>query len=145
MKRAVHIEVALTNIAPIKHVVNAVQYMCTGIAQLLAKSAINVVTKIILVHVVDRTWARTKDVGEIEHKLTAGVQRDVTDPAEADVWGPDRGHDPVENQWHHNAHSIEVDRLRHRWHRRVMYISFHLQVKDGCQPWSNNTRPWWQN
>ena len=53
-KRAVHIEVALTNVAPIKCVVNAVQYMHTGIAQLLAKNHINVVTKIILVHVVDR-------------------------------------------------------------------------------------------
>ena len=39
----------------IKSVVNAVQYMHTGIAQLLAKNAINVVTKIISVHVVDRT------------------------------------------------------------------------------------------
>ena len=54
-KRAVCIEVALTNVAPIKRVVNAVRYMHTGIAQLLAKNAINVVTKIILVHVVDRT------------------------------------------------------------------------------------------
>ena len=54
-KRAVCIEVAPTNVALIKCVVNAVRYMCTGIAQLLAKNAINVVTKIILVHVVDRT------------------------------------------------------------------------------------------
>ena len=74
--------------------------MRTGIAQLLAKNAINVVTKIILVHVVDRMWARTKDAGEIEHKLMAGVQRDVTDPAEADTPGPDRGHDQAVNQWH---------------------------------------------
>ena len=54
MKRAVHIEVAPTNVALIKCVVNAVRYMRTGIAQLLAKNAINVVTKITLVHVVDR-------------------------------------------------------------------------------------------
>ena len=52
-KQAVRIEVAPTNIEPIKSVVNAVQYMRTGIAQLLAKNAINVVTKITLVHVVD--------------------------------------------------------------------------------------------
>ena len=38
----------------IKSVVNAVRYMHTGIAQLLAKNAINVVTKTISVHVVDR-------------------------------------------------------------------------------------------
>ena len=74
--------------------------MRTGIAQPSAKNAINVVTKIILVHVVDQMWARTKDAGEIEHKLTAGVQTDVTDPAEADARGPDHGHNPVENQWH---------------------------------------------
>ena len=53
-KRVVHIEVALTNVAPIKCVANAVRYMRTGIAQLLAKNAINVVTKIILAHVADR-------------------------------------------------------------------------------------------
>ena len=90
-KRAVH-----TEVAPIKSVVNAVQYMRTGIAQLLAKNAINVVTKIISVHVVDRMRARTKDAGKID-QLAAGVQRDVTDPVEADARGPDHGHNPAEN------------------------------------------------
>ena len=40
-----------TKVAPIKHVVNITQHTHTRIAQCLAKSAINVVTKIILVHV----------------------------------------------------------------------------------------------
>ena len=54
MEQAVCTEVAPINVAPIKHVVNVVSYMHTGIAQRLAKNAINVVTKIILVHVVDQ-------------------------------------------------------------------------------------------
>ena len=51
MEQAVHTEVAPINVAPIKHVVNVTQHMHTRIAQRLAKNAINVVAKIILVHV----------------------------------------------------------------------------------------------
>ena len=93
-EQAVHTEVAL-----IKHVVSVTQHMHTRNAQRLAKSAI---TKIILVHVAGQIWAKTKDAGEIEHKLVAGAQRDVTNPVEADAPdpGPDHGHDQVMNQWH---------------------------------------------
>ena len=51
MEQAVRTEVALINIAPIKHVVNVTQHTHTRNAQHLAKSAINVVTKLISVHV----------------------------------------------------------------------------------------------
>ena len=50
-EQAVHTEVAPINIAPIKCVVNVAQHTHTRNAQCLAKSAISVVTKIILVHV----------------------------------------------------------------------------------------------
>ena len=43
--------------------------------------------------------SQDKGRGEIEHKLVAGVQRDVTDPAEANAQGPDHGHNPAENLW----------------------------------------------
>ena len=43
-------------------------------------------------------WTKTKDAGEIKHKLMAGVQRDITNPVEADA--PDHGHDQAVNQWH---------------------------------------------
>ena len=98
MEQAVHTEVAPINVAPIKCVVNVTQHMHTRNAQHLAKNAINVVTKIILVHVAGQMWAKTKDAREIEHKLVAGVQRDITNPV--DTPDPDHGHDQVVNQWH---------------------------------------------
>ena len=47
-------------------------------------------------------WDKAKDAGEIECKLMAGLQRDITDPAEADAPDPDwgHGHDLVMNWWH---------------------------------------------
>ena len=45
-------------------------HMHTRNAQHLAKSAISVVTKIILVHVAGQMWAKAKDAGVIEHKLS---------------------------------------------------------------------------
>ena len=89
MEQAGHIEAA-----PIKLVVNVTRHMHTRNAQHLAKSAISVVTKIILVHVAGRMWAKAKAAGVIEHNLTAGVQRDITDPVEADAPYPGQGHVP---------------------------------------------------
>ena len=102
MEQAVHTEVAPIHIAPIKCVVNVTWHTHTRIAQHMAKSAINAVTKIISVHVAGQIWAETKDAREIEHKLMAGVQRDITNPVEADAPdpGPDHGHDQAVNQWH---------------------------------------------
>ena len=34
----------------------------------------------------------------MEHKLMAGLQRDITNPVEADVPDPDHGHDQAVNQ-----------------------------------------------
>ena len=66
----------------------------------MAKSAIGVVTRIISVHVAGRMWAKAKNAGVIEHNLAAGVQRDVTNPVEADTPDPGQGHghDQVMNQ-----------------------------------------------
>ena len=58
----------------------------------MAKSAISVVTKIILVHVADQMCTKAKDARVMEHKLMAGVQRDITDPVEADAPDPGQGH-----------------------------------------------------
>ena len=41
-----------------------------------------------------------KDAREIEHKLMAGVQRDINNPVQAETPDPDHGHDQVVNQWH---------------------------------------------
>ena len=64
----------------------------------------------------------------------AGVQRDITDPAEADAQGPDHGHNPAENPVTHNAHSIEVD--RYNIDDIDVLHTFHsvYRLKDGCQP-----------
>ena len=68
-EQAVRIGVAL-----VKPVVNVTWHMHTRIAQCLAKSVISVVTKIILVNVAGRMWAKAKDARVIEHNLMAGVQ-----------------------------------------------------------------------
>ena len=72
--------------------------MHTRIAQHLAKSAISVVIRIISVHVAGRMWDKAKDTRVIEYKLMAGVQRDITDPVEADAPDPGQGHDQVLNR-----------------------------------------------
>ena len=57
----------------------------------MAKSAINVVIRIISVLVVGM-WVRAKDAGVIEQNLMAGVERNVTDPVEAGTPDPGQGH-----------------------------------------------------
>ena len=107
-EQAVRIDI---EVALIKHVVNVAWHTHTRIAQHLAKSAINVVTKIILVHVAGQMWAKTKDAGEIEHKLTAGGRS-----PERCHW-PSRGRCSRSRSWSwssgesvtDSAHSIEVD------------------------------------
>ena len=92
MEQAVCIEVA-----PIKLVVNVTRHTHTRKAQHLAKSDISEVTRIISVHVAGQRWAKAKDAGVIEHNLMTGIQRDVTDPVEADAPDQGHGHDQVIN------------------------------------------------
>ena len=45
-----------------------------------------------------RMWVLAKDAREVEHQLVAGLQRDVTDPVEADA--PDQGHNQEVDHQH---------------------------------------------
>ena len=55
--------------------------------------AINVVTRIISVHVAGRRmWAKVKATEKAENQLMAGVLGDITDPTEAGTPDPGQGH-----------------------------------------------------
>ena len=69
-----------------------------GIAQRLAKNAINVVKNNFSSCCRSRV-SQDKGRRRDRTQLMAEVQRDVTNPAEANAQGPDHGHDPAENQW----------------------------------------------
>ena len=92
-----HLEVALTNIAPIKRVVNAVPIHAYRDCPAFGKKCHKCGNKNHFSSCCRSSVSQDKGRRRDRNKLTAGVQRDVTDPAEANARGPDHGHDPAEN------------------------------------------------
>ena len=88
---AAHTELAVRVTRTAKLVVNATQHTRTKTVQHLAKNATNMVSKIISVFAADQlgVTAKAKHAREVEHQLTAGAQKDITDPTEVDAPGQD--------------------------------------------------------
>ena len=99
---AVHTEQVARVPETAKRAVSATLRISLKTVQLLAKSATNVVLRTISAHVANHhgVMDKTQTDTEVEHQHAAGVQRDVTDPVEADAPGPDRGRDQAVNQRH---------------------------------------------
>ena len=99
---AVHTERVARAPETAKRAVSATLRISSKTVKLLAKNAINVALRTISAHVTDLLGAtdKTQTNAEVEHQHAAGVQRDITNPIEADAPGPDRGCDQAVNQRH---------------------------------------------
>ena len=91
-KPAVHTEQVVRVPETAKYAVSLTLLINLKTVQCLAKSAINVVLRIISVDAVDRHGVidKAQTNAEVEHQHVVGALRDITDPAEAG--GPDPDH-----------------------------------------------------
>ena len=87
LEPAAHIEQAIRVTKTAKHAVSATQLTHLRTVQHLAKNAIDVGSKIILVLAADqhRVMAKAQTNAEVEHQHAVGALRDVTNPVEADT------------------------------------------------------------
>ena len=90
-KPAVHAEQVVRVPETAKCAVSVILLTNLKTVQRLAKSAINVVSRIISANVADlhRVTDKTQTNAEVEHQHMVGALRDVTDPAEAGATDPD--------------------------------------------------------